>query len=277
MAKKKKSTAIGDAASDDRGNLLAFAHALADCAAEATLPYFRRALEVDNKAGPSEFDPVTAADRDAEKAISALIRQEHPDHGLFGEEFGDHNAGAQLKWVIDPIDGTRAFIMGLPMWGTLIGLMRGQEPVLGVMCQPFTGERFYGDASGAFLKVGKDPARRLQTRKCARLEDAILTTTSPDMFAPGAEAEAFARLKSKSRMTRYGGDCYAYCMLAAGLVDLVVESGLKSFDVVALIPIVEAAGGRITTWDGGPAHEGGRIVAAGDPELHAQALKLLGG
>jgi myo-inositol-1(or 4)-monophosphatase len=274
---KKKSMTRPTAVARDHFDLLGFAHRLADRASVATLPYFRRALDVDNKAGPNDFDPVTAADRDAEAAISELIRKELPEHGLFGEEFGDHNASAEFKWVIDPVDGTRAFIMGIPLWGTLIGLMRGATPVLGMMCQPFTGERFYGDASGAFLKIGRDAPRPLQTRRCARLQDAILTTTSPDMFTPGAETEAFARLRSQARMTRYGGDCYSYCMLAAGLVDLVVESGLKSFDVVALIPIVERAGGRITTWDGGPAHEGGRIIAAGDPELHARALEILSG
>jgi myo-inositol-1(or 4)-monophosphatase len=177
--------------------------------------------------------------------------------------------------VIDPIDGTRAFIMGSPMWGTLIGLLDGEEAVLGLMDQPFTGERFWSGATGAHFRNGNARPRRLKTRACASLAEATLTTTHPDLFAKGQEADAFARLAARVRMTRYGGDCYGYCLLAAGFVDLVVEAGLKTHDVVALIPIIERAGGRISTWEGGPAIEGGRIVAAGDPRLHEQALAVL--
>lgn len=261
----------------DHGNLLAFAHVLADRSAEATLPQFRKGLKVDNKASGQDFDPVTAADRDAERVISDLIRSNHPTHGIVGEEFGDHNADARYKWVIDPIDGTRAFIMGWPLWGTLIGMLDNGRPALGVMDQPFTRERYWADTSSAHLRNGDGIVTRLKTRPCARLQDAVLTTTHPDLFTAGHETDAFAGLKSGARMTRYGGDCYAYCMLAAGFIDLIVESGLKPFDVIALIPIIEAAGGRISTWDGQPATSGGRIVAAGDPRMHDVALKMLAG
>jgi myo-inositol-1(or 4)-monophosphatase len=176
---------------------------------------------------------------------------------------------------VDPIDGTRAFIMGSPMWGTLIGLLDGGSPLLGFMDQPFTRERYWSSADVSHLRIGDGPAQRITTRACPRLADAMLSTTHPDLFEPGAEIEAFARLTSEVRMTRYGGDCYAYCLLAAGFVDLIVEAGLKPYDIVALIPIIERAGGRISTWDGGPATAGGRIVAAGDPRLHEQAIAVL--
>lgn len=257
--------------------LLDFAHGLADHAARATLPQFRRPIAVDNKAADGEFDPVTAADRAAERAIAAAIGRTYPDHGLAGEEYGVHAEGARMRWVVDPIDGTRAFIMGYPVWGTLIGLLDGPAPVLGLMDQPFTRERMWSGASASYLRVGDGRPRRIRSRSCARIEDAILSTTHPDLFAAGAEAEGFQRLKARARMTRYGGDCYAYAMLAAGFVDLVAEAGLKPHDIVALMPIIERAGGMITTWDGRPATKGGRILASGDPRLHEKALRVLAG
>lgn len=257
--------------------LLASAHALADLSGDIIRPYFRKSLAVANKGRDGSFDPVTAADRAAERAIRKAVEAQWPEHGVIGEEMGRLREDAQLRWVIDPIDGTRAFIMGAPLWGTLIGLLDADAPVLGLMDQPFTRERFWSGSKSSYLRHGDGKARRITTRDCPRLADAILSTTHPDLFAPGAEAEAFARLKQKARMTRYGGDCYAYCLLAAGLVDLVVEAGLQAYDVVALIPIIERAGGCITTWTGEPATAGGRIVAAGDARLHAQALKMLAG
>ena len=257
--------------------LLAFAHGLADLAARATLPQFRRRIAVVNKAADGDFDPVTAADRASERAIAAAIRRAYPDHGMIGEEFGARSEGARLSWVVDPIDGTRAFIMGYPMWGTLIGLLDGGIPLLGIMDQPFTRERMWSAPAASHLRVGDGKPRRLATRPCPRIEEAILATTHPDLFAPGLETEGFLRLKARTRMTRYGGDCYAYGMLAAGFVDLVAETGLKPHDIVALVPIVERAGGRITTWSGGPATDGGRILASGDPRLHDKALKILAG
>src|SRR6185503_18754138 len=176
-----------------------------------------------------------------------------------------------------PIDGTRAFITGSPLWGTLIGLMDGDRPSLGLMNQPFTGERFWSDGRNAHWRGPGGRARRIATRTCTRLADAVLTSTHPDMFAPGEEADRFVGVRAHVRMTRFGGDCYGYCLLAAGFVDLIIETGLKAYDIVALVPIIEAAGGRVTAWDGGPASEGGRIVAAGDSRLHQEAVAILSG
>jgi histidinol-phosphatase len=254
--------------------LIDFAHTLADASGEAIRPHFRRTIAVTNKAATGAFDPVTAADRAAERAIARAITRQYPEHGIIGEEDGAVRADAQLRWVVDPIDGTRAFIMGWPMWGTLIGLMDGPEPLLGIMDQPFTQERFWSGPSRSYLRVGEGRPRTLKTRECARLEDAVLASTHPDLFE-AKEAEAFQRLAAKVRMTRYGGDCYGYCLLAAGFVDVIVEAGLKAYDVMALIPIIERAGGRITTWDGKPATEGGRIIAAGDKRVHDRAMALL--
>ncbi len=256
--------------------LLACAHALADTSAQAILPYFRQQIAVDNKASGQDFDPVTAADQAAERSISDYLRKNHPAHGMVGEEFGTHQADAHLKWVIDPIDGTRAFIMGSPLWGTLIGLLAAEKPVLGIMNQPFTGERFWSDGAASFMTTPHiSNAQRIITRPCTTLSAATLVTTHPDTFTTGDEQERFARVKSQARMTRYGGDCYGYCLLAAGFVDVIIETGLKPYDVVALIPIVETAGGRMTTWQGGSAANGGQIVATGDPKLHDVVLQLL--
>jgi histidinol phosphatase-like enzyme (inositol monophosphatase family) len=256
-------------------DLLALAHDLADSSRAVILPQFRKQLAVANQAGAAAFDPVTKADQGAERAITRLIRARMPEHGIVGEEFGRYQEDAPYQWIIDPIDGTRSFITGTPMWGTLIGLLHDGDPVLGLMDQPFTGERFWADRTSAYMRAGAGKAKRIRTRACARLSDALMMTTSPDLFERGAEADGFARIKRDARMTRYGGDCYAYCLLAHGFVDLVIEAGLKTYDVVALIPIVERAGGRMTTWDGKPATSGGRIVASGDHALHERVLKQL--
>lgn len=255
---------------------LKFAHTLADKSAEVTLRYFRKAPAVQNKeCGAQSFDPVTAADQAAERAMANLVARTFPTHGTIGEEFGSQNAGARYTWVFDPIDGTRAFIMGQPLWGTLIALLDGDTPILGMMDQPFTVERFWAGASGAFFRHGSGRARRLALRNRQDLEGAILTTTHPDLFQKAVDRRAFRRLKDTVLMTRYGGDCYNYCMLAAGHVDLVVEVDLKAHDIAALVPIVEMAGGRISTWDGEPAARGGRVVAAASEKLHAAALAVL--
>jgi myo-inositol-1(or 4)-monophosphatase len=255
-------------------DLIDFAHTLADTSGAAIRPYFRVRLEVANKGSEGSFDPVTAADEAAERTIAAAVAQRWPDHGFIGEEHGSTLPDARLRWVVDPIDGTRAFIMGWPMWGTLIGLLDGDVPVLGLMDQPFTRERFWSVEDAAYMRTAEGE-QRIKTRPCSRLQDAILSTTHPDLFEAGVEADAFAGVRRQVRMTRYGGDCYGYCLLAAGFVDLIVEAGLKPYDVVALIPIIEKAGGRITTWDGKPATAGGRVVAAGDPRLHEEALAAL--
>lgn len=252
-----------------------FAHTLADISGAAVLPYFRRSIVVKNKAGEAGFDPVTAADRAAERAIRAAIARHFPDHGVIGEEFAPTKGAGRYQWILDPIDGTRAFIMGSPLWGTLIGLADNGTPVLGIMDQPFTRERFWADRRVARMRTPDGRTRRLKTRGCSGLRDAVLTSTHPDLFGSPKDQAAFGRLRARARMTRYGGDCYGYCLLAAGFVDVVVEAGLKPHDVAALIPIIEGAGGRITTWDNKPALDGGRILATGDARVHKESLALL--
>lgn len=256
-------------------DLSAFIEQLARDAGEAILPFFRTQLDIADKGGNGGFDPVTEADRAAETVIRRKISSVFPAHGLIGEEFGSANEGAEFVWVIDPIDGTRAFICGLPLWGSLIGLMRAGNPVLGVMNQPYIGELFVGDGKRAEIK-GPRGTRTLLCRPCKRLADAHLMTTDPQLFS-GSEATLFQRLRASVKLTRYGADCYAYAMLASGQVDLVVESGLKPYDIVALIPIIEGAGGVVSTWEGDSAKNGGRIVAAASEALHAQALAFLQG
>ena len=251
-----------------------FVNELATLSGQAILPFFRTALAAEDKSRGGSFDPVTEADRAAEATMRQLIKRSFPTHGILGEEFGSEGLDAEYVWVLDPIDGTRAFIAGLPTWGTLIGLNRNGRPAYGMMHQPFTGERFFGNGGSASYQ-GPGGERRLMTRRCATLEDAVISTTSPRLFA-GEDSRAYDRVESVVRLARYGCDCYAYCMLAAGHIDLVIESGLKPYDIVALVPIIEGAGGIVTSWDGGSAAEGGRIVAAGDKRLHAAAVELLG-
>jgi myo-inositol-1(or 4)-monophosphatase len=249
-----------------------FVDQLAAAAGETILPFFRTALAVENKKAGG-FDPVTAADRAAESAMRALIRKTFPSHGIIGEEYGAEQIGAEYVWVLDPIDGTKSFITGMVAWGTLIGLMRFGEPVFGMMSQPFTRERFTGDGGAAHYR-GPSGNRELRVRECASLENAILTTTSP-LLMNAADRALFKRVEDVVRLSRYGGDCYAYCMLAAGLIDLVIETEIKPHDIVPLIPIITGAGGIVTTWDNEPAQNGGRIVVAGDARVHRAALELL--
>jgi len=251
-----------------------FVDQLAAAASEAILPFFRTSLSIEDK-GRSGFDPVTAADRAAEAAMRALIRKHFPGHGIIGEEFGAERVEAEYVWALDPIDGTKSFICGLPIWGTLIALTRAGAPVYGMMHQPFTRERFTGDGAAARYR-GPSGERGLQVRQCASLADAILATTSP-LLMNEADRRSFSRVEQAVRLSRYGGDCYAYCMLAAGHIDLVIETELKAYDVLPLIPIITGAGGVITSWEGGPATAGGRVIAAGDARAHQAAMALLKG
>nr|WP_309084822.1 histidinol-phosphatase [Chelativorans sp.] len=251
-----------------------FMRQVAAAAAAETLPRFRQGGDIINKR-EAGFDPVTEADRAAEQAIRRLIRESFPDHGIVGEEFGVENGDRSHVWVIDPIDGTRAFISGLPLWGTLVGLTIDGSAVAGMMSQPFTGELYYANASGAYYE-GPGGARRLAVRRTTALRDATLCTTTPGLF-DGRRRALYDRVEEAVRLPRYGTDCYAYAMLAAGHVDLVIECGLQPYDIVALIPIVEKAGGLVTTWEGGAAEAGGDIIAAATPELHARALEFLQG
>jgi len=250
-----------------------FVEQLAAKSGEVILPFFRTSLSIDNKGGPGRFDPVTAADRAAEAAMRTLIREAFPAHGIVGEEYGSERPDAEYVWVLDPIDGTKSFICGMPAWGTLIGLTRFAKPVFGMMHQPFLRESFTGDGEASRYR-GPAGDRELSVRACAALEDAVLFTTSP-LLMPREDRAAFRRVEERARLSRYGGDCYAYCMLAAGHLDLVIETELKPHDVVPLVPIIAGAGGLLTSWDGGSALSGGRIVAAGDRRLHAAVLQIL--
>jgi histidinol-phosphatase len=251
----------------------AFVDQLATVSGDAIRPFFRTSLGIEDKGAAGGFDPVTAADRAAENAMRALIRRTFPAHGIIGEEYGSERTEAEYVWVLDPIDGTKSFITGMPAWGSLIALTRHGAPVFGMMHQPFIGERFSGDGGAAKYR-GPAGARDLRVRPCTALNEAMLFTTSP-LLMSAPDRAAYARVEATVRLPRYGGDCYAYCMLAAGHVDLVIETGLKPYDIVALIPIIEGAGGIVTTWEGGSAAAGGRVVAAGDKRVHQAAMTVL--
>lgn len=264
--------------SDQIDSFVDLAGRLADAAGAASLPHFRTAqLDAENKEREGGFDPVTVADRAAEQAMRDLLAVERPADGIFGEEQARTIGTSGLTWVLDPIDGTRAFISGLPVWGTLIALDDGETGRIGIIDQPFTGERFVGvwDKSSprAWLSHrGADQA--LATRRGRCLAEATLFTTDPYLFN-AAERVAFDAVRRHAKLTRYGTDCYAYALIAAGTVDLVIESGLAAYDVAALIPLIRAAGGVVTNWEGGDCRWGGQVVAAGSAELHAEALEFL--
>ena len=248
---------------------LAFANQLADLAAAAIRPHFRQPIAVDSKADQS---PVTVADREAEQAMRRRIEAAFPAHGIIGEEFGRVREDAEYVWVLDPIDGTKSFISGVPLFGTLIALLRRGEPLLGIIDQPIARERWVG-ATGQATTLNN---ARVQTRACAALGGATLFSATQDMFQ-GFEIDAFARLKSQVRLVRWSADCYAYALLATGFVDLVVEASMKPYDYAALIPVVQGAGGVISDWQGRPLtlESDGRVLAAGDPALHGEALRSL--
>ncbi|MCI0466377.1 MAG: histidinol-phosphatase [Beijerinckiaceae bacterium] len=258
----------------------AFVEKLAGVAEETILPFFRTALHAEDKNAGGMFDPVTEADRAAEAAMRHLIQATFPHHGIIGEEFGSLQSEAEYVWVLDPIDGTKSFIAGMPVWGTLIGLLHNGRPAYGMMAQPFTRERFYGDGRGARWRgQGADNKvleRKLAARSCQALAAATLMTTSPLLYS-AAKLEAFRRIEAKVRLSRYGGDSYAFVMLAAGHVDCVIEPDLKPYDIVALVPIIEGAGGVVTSWEGGSPAKGGDIVASGNAGIHDEILGLLGG
>jgi len=258
----------------DIDEFIAFGNRLADAAAIHTLAYFRQRPDIGDKATGGKMDPVTEADRGAERAIRALIEASYPTHGIVGEEFGDRPTQSAYEWIIDPLDGTRSFVTGLPLWGTLICLQKDGEPIIGLFDQPYIGERFIGRPGRAELVAGA-PVKPLATSTCLTLAQASIGTTSPEIFAGKGELAAFENVADACRLLRYGGDCYLYGMLAAGHLDLVIEASLKPFDIAALVPIVRGAGGVITQWSGGPAQSGGRIIAAATPSLHAQAVEKL--
>ncbi|HAW47471.1 MAG TPA: histidinol-phosphatase [Roseovarius sp.] len=250
------------------------AHSLADAARAVILPHFRHiALSADNKHDTGGFDPVTEADRAAERAMRALLAERRPRDGILGEEYGATEGESGLTWVLDPVDGTRAFLSGTPTWGVLIALADASGPVYGLIDQPYIGERFEG-GFGTARMTGPQGARPLRARGDRPLSDAILFTTFPEVGTL-AEGAGFADLARHVRLTRYGLDCYAYALVAAGQIDLVVEAGLAPYDIHAPIAVIEAAGGIVTDWQGGPAHTGGRVIAAAGRAQHAAALDIL--
>ena len=248
---------------------LALAADLADAAGEAIRPYFRQPIRVDDKA---DLSPVTVADRAAETAMRRLIAARFPDHGIIGEEFGPEREDAPFVWVLDPIDGTKSFISGVPLFGTLIALTERGRPVLGIIDQPISRERWVG-AAGRATTFNGNPVR---CRPCASLSAATVFATSPDMFR-GPDAAAFSRVAAAAKLVRFGADCYAYGLLAHGLIDLVIESSLKPYDFSAMVPVVEGAGGIATDWQGAPLSlaSDGRVLVAGARNAHRQALALL--
>lgn len=253
--------------------LVAFANRLADASGAAIRPYFRQRLAVVHKPGRHAFDPVTEADKNAERALRAIIERERPQDAILGEEFGE-KAGGPWRWVLDPLDGTRAFITGRYEWGSLIALEKDSVPLLGILDQPVLGERFIGVNGRSVLFQGQTRTA-LKVRPCAALKDAILCATDPFSYFSPAQIAGFERVRQSARMTRYGGDCYLFAALALGFIDVIVEAGFGRWDIAALIPLIEGAGGILTSWDGGDCRDGKTILACGDRRVHEEAMKLL--
>lgn len=253
--------------------LVRAAQACADAARPETLRHFRRGVAADDKAGGARFDPVTEADRAAERAMRATLARLRPEDAILGEEYGAQAGTTGLTWVLDPIDGTRGFLAGAPTWGVLVAVADAVGPIYGIIDQPFIGERFEGGLGRARVR-GPQGEAGLRTRAPRPLSEATLLSTFPEI---GTEAEraAFRRVADRARLVRYGLDCYGYALLALGEVDLVIEAGLQPYDVAAPIAVVRAAGGLATAWDGGPAEGGGRMLAAANAAIHAEAMALL--
>lgn len=257
----------------DSAEIDATAQRMADAARQAILPFFRQPdLRADNKLAGG-YDPVTEADRAAETVMRAILAERRPDDAILGEEFGGNDGTSGLTWVLDPIDGTRAFVSGTPTWGVLIAVSDSDGPFYGLIDQPYIGERFVGHGTQAWMQ-GPLGQRALSTRPTTRLDQATLLTTFPEVGSAD-EGAAFHAVSQQVKLTRYGMDCYGYALLAAGQVDLVIEAGLQPYDIQAPIALIEAAGGLVTGWDGTPAQEGGRALAAANPDIHAAALAVL--
>lgn len=258
-----------------QSDLVATAHELADAAREATLLHFRAASLSAETKEVARFDPVTVADRLSEEHMRAILARRRPDDAILGEEFGPRHGTSGLTWVLDPIDGTRGYLSGTPTWGVLISVADDTGPIYGLIDQPYIRERFEG-GFGIARVVGPSGEARLSCRPARPLAEAILFSTFPEVGTE-AEASAFRRVSARARLTRYGTDCYAYALVAAGMIDLVVEAGLQAYDVQAPIAVIEAAGGIVTDWQGGPCAQGGQILAAANRSIHAEALALLNG
>jgi histidinol phosphatase-like enzyme (inositol monophosphatase family) len=252
---------------------ITFLNNVANEAAKISLQYFKKSVTVENK-GPklkSDFDPVTIADKNTEKVIREQIRRHFPDHNIMGEEEAFEDKKSDYTWIIDPIDGTRSYITGIPTWGTLIALQHNGKTIVGMLDQPYLRERYIGTASSAFLN-----GKPINTRACDTIFNATISTTDPlQLFNGEEEQDKFFRVAAGARMMRNGYDCYAYAMVASGFIDVVIESGLNAHDIQALIPIIEGAGGIVTDWGGNPVTYGGQVVACGDQRLHEQVIGLL--
>lgn len=249
------------------------AHLMADAACEAILPYFRSVnLAADNKL-EGGYDPVTVADRAGEAAMRAVLAEHRPNDGILGEELGTKEGTSGLTWVLDPIDGTRGFVSGTPTWGVLIAVGGEDGPFIGIVDQPYIGERFIGTPEGATFIRGAE-RRSIYTRAPRPLSEATVFTTFPEV-GNKQEGAAFQAVAKQALLTRYGMDCYAYALVASGQVDLVIEAGLQAYDIQGPLALIQAAGGIVTDWDGGPAHNGGRVLAAANPEIHAETLAIL--
>ena len=252
---------------------IAFAHRLADASGAVIRPFFRQRIKILNKL-ENDFDPVTEADKGGERAIRAILDAERPDDAILGEEYGEKPGITGWRWVLDPVDGTRCFITGRHEWGSLIALEKDETAVLGILDQPVLGERFIGVNGKAELhQAGKTVP--LNVRACAELKDAVLCATDPSAYMTGPQVAAFERVKAQARLTRYHGDCYIFAMLAMGFIDVIVEGAFRRWDIAALIPLVQGAGGLITNWQGEPWRDGDPLLASGDARIHAQTVKLL--
>ena len=254
---------------------MAFLETLIEQAGEVSLKYFRHELTVTDKRQKGKaFDPVTQADRETEKFIRERIAAVYPDHAIIGEELGTKVGADSFTWLVDPIDGTRGFISGTPMWGVLIGLKRADECLVGAMRQPYTGETWVGDGKTAYF-IRRHERTRIRVRESASLDEAIVCCTHPAMYPTDETREKFMGVIDVCRFSRYGTECLGYGMLASGYVDLVVEGGLSAYDIMPLIPIVEGAGGIVTDWQGNSAVNGGMIIAASSKKLHGEVMELL--
>lgn len=254
--------------------LTGFALQLAQAAAQEILPHFRENAPIDIKAAET-WDPVTEGDRAGERAIRHLIEKTYPNHGIIGEEYGNKSGSSGLTWILDPVDGTRAFVIGLPTWATLIGLYADGKPLLGVMCQPFVGDTFYGNPEGAWLNH-RGTTQPIKVRPGRTLASAMGGTTSPHLYK-GKDGEAFERLRSSMTTMRYGLDCYSFSLMASGHLDIAMDPGLQIYDIAALIPIMEGAGAVVSSWCENDPRKGGNILAATSQSLLDEALRVMQG
>jgi myo-inositol-1(or 4)-monophosphatase len=257
----------------DWNELTRFARHLAYVAATEILPHFRNHAQVETKPDVV-WDPVTEADRAGERAIRRLIEERYPDHAIQGEEYGSKPGRSNLTWVLDPVDGTRAFICGMPTWTTLIGLNEDGAPRLGLMNQPYVGECFFANPSGAWCDY-RGVTAPLMVKPPRPLGDAIFCTTAPELYRNDSEKRVLDALSAATRLTRYGGDAYFFALMAAGHIDIAMDAHMQPYDISPLIPIIEGAGGCVATWEGRPAVNGGDVVAASNPQLLEEVLALV--